>query len=1152
MKGKDPPSLDRGAKDEGEGRLDPSSDATVANVAFRLSSAPGAPTRKGSPLSTGESDAPREEESLFPEWVPREMLRIEDGRYELEVEHARGGLGRVWIARDLRFGRRVAIKELITPNRRAVARFVREATVTAQLQHPSIIPVYDAGRWSTGELFYAMKLISGRSLREVVREAKTLDERLAHLPHILAVADAMAYAHSHRIIHRDLKPSNVMIGEFGETMVIDWGLAKELPAPGEPPDLQPWDEGTEEVPSCSVEEDLTVVGAVLGTPQYMPPEQACGEAVDERADVYAIGALLFTLMAGQAPYAGTTAAEILAQVKQAEPSLFKALPAGVPKDLEAILRKAMAPRPIDRYPTAREMAEDLRRFLQGQLVNAHAYSRRTLLWRWLGRHRAVAFFTALLVGVSVYSVRRIVHERRVALDRSNDLVLLHARTALDRDPTQTLAWLKTLPTGAVDEGTVRDLALDALGRGVARHVFRRDEGRLTFSVASPDGRWLALADSHSLFLWDMKDSRVVARLPLQREVARMSFSPDGKTLAFTGWESATLRLWEPATGATRELPGGVSVIDHILFSSDGQRLAASRAGAQVELIELQSGERRAFDEHLHNTWLDVQLSPDGQRLAYTGTGGKIHLVETASGARRSLQGDGDARTLAFSPDGRQLAAGGSQGALWLWDLEGESRRPLRGHTHDVDCLQFSRDGRRLVSASADGTVRLWEVGSGAGQVLGEHTGGATWATVSPDGQEVASAGNDGLVRLWFLATGDRQILRGHTRPVVRVHFLGDGAHLMSVGVDRTTRVWQLPAAPAQVLYARNWIGKITFSPDERYLVAGDQDGLVWRWNRITGEAVAWSGHRRNVLGVAFSPDSRMVASASLDGTVRLWETASGTSRVLSGPASGVQEVVFAPEGRRLASAGPDGTLWLWDIATGQAKALPAHEGEARSLSFSPDGRWIASGGTDGRVLLTDVASGQSRTLRGLGQAVPSVSLSRSGRWLVSGASDGTVQLWDVGTGATRLLGRLNRGIRSVTFSPDETMVAAAGEDKIVLLCRLEQSPCRQLAGHTERISKVDFSPDGRLLASAGHDRAVRLWDVASGAVVGLVHHDEAVTQVAFSPDGHRLASAGADWTVRLWSIPGMPKAPLEPREFRRWLGQVTTAAITSRNELATP
>src|SRR5262249_53270124 len=163
--------------------------------------------------------------------------------------------------------------------------------ITARLQHPAIVPLYDLDAWVDGEPFYAMKLVSGRTLERVIAGARTLDERLALLPNLLAVCEAVAYAHDEGVIHRDLKPANVLVGSFGETLVIDWGLAKELR--GDP---------AEAAPTAAPAGDMTLAGRVLGTPSYMPPEQARGEAVDERADVYALGAMHYHLLAGEPPH----------------------------------------------------------------------------------------------------------------------------------------------------------------------------------------------------------------------------------------------------------------------------------------------------------------------------------------------------------------------------------------------------------------------------------------------------------------------------------------------------------------------------------------------------------------------------------------------------------------------------------------------------------------------------------------------------------------------------------------------------------------------------------------------------------------------------------------------------------------------------------
>jgi hypothetical protein len=209
-------------------------------------------------------------------------------RYEIIAEHGRGGLGRVSRAHDRELDRDVAIKELLSRSHVNELRFMREALITARLEHPCIVPIHETGRWPDGTPFYAMKLVSGRSLRELIAEQTTVQQRLGLLHHVIAVADAIAYAHDRHIIHRDLKPANVIVGEFGETIVIDWGLAKDLTATDHAT--------TVSSPSLTTPNaDLTVAGTVLGTPAYMAPEQKQGEHVDQRADVYAIGAMLWEL-----------------------------------------------------------------------------------------------------------------------------------------------------------------------------------------------------------------------------------------------------------------------------------------------------------------------------------------------------------------------------------------------------------------------------------------------------------------------------------------------------------------------------------------------------------------------------------------------------------------------------------------------------------------------------------------------------------------------------------------------------------------------------------------------------------------------------------------------------------------------------------------
>ena len=342
------------------------------------------------------------------------LLPVDPAHYIRGRELARGGMGRIIVARDRRLGREVAIKEVHIHDEALRVRFEREARITARLQHPSTIGLLEAGVWPTGEPFYAMPLVGGRPLDKVIADAKTLDARFGLIANVLAVADTLAYAHDRRIIHRDLKPANILVGAFGETVVIDWGLAKDLNVAGED-SVRP---SAPTLGTSSSQSGATEHGAVIGTPAYMPPEQADGNPVDERADVYALGALLYTVLAGRAPYLGRTANAVLVEVLAGPPARLATLVPEAPPDLITIVEKAMARDARDRFPTAKELAVELKKFQTGQLVGSHRYSLGELLKRWVRKYRltltvAAAAVVALVV-VGAISVRRVVQARAVA------------------------------------------------------------------------------------------------------------------------------------------------------------------------------------------------------------------------------------------------------------------------------------------------------------------------------------------------------------------------------------------------------------------------------------------------------------------------------------------------------------------------------------------------------------------------------------------------------------------------------------------------------------------------------------------------------------------------------------------------------------------
>ncbi|MEZ4404009.1 MAG: protein kinase [Kofleriaceae bacterium] len=401
-------------------------EAFAPTIAPASSQRPAIPTVDERPGSARRTGVESYQDTVVGTGSPRshvgaagdELPLADPAQYVAEREVARGGMGRIIAAHDRVLGRPVALKELLHADPEHAARFRREALITARLQHPAIVPVYQAGRWPSGEPFYAMKLVSGRPLDRAIADAVTLEQRLALLPTITAAVDAIAYAHAKRIVHRDLKPANVLVGDFGEIVVIDWGLAKDLDddAADSLPGLRT-ERARPPTATAGTSDDggLTLAGAVMGTPAYMPPEQARGEAVDERADVFSLGAMLYHLVAGAPPYAATTATDVIAAAIEGKVTALAVRVPEAPTDLTAIITRAMAHESGDRYPSAQALAEELRRFQTGKLVAAHRYTVRERLARFVRKHKAavaIGAVAALAFAVlGTLALRRIVVER---------------------------------------------------------------------------------------------------------------------------------------------------------------------------------------------------------------------------------------------------------------------------------------------------------------------------------------------------------------------------------------------------------------------------------------------------------------------------------------------------------------------------------------------------------------------------------------------------------------------------------------------------------------------------------------------------------------------------------------------------------------------
>lgn len=759
------------------------------------------------------------------------LPRVDDSLYAIGAEIARGGMGKILSARDRRLRRDVVIKVTRNDRGRIDPRFEREALITARLQHPSIVRVYDAGVLGDGRAFYAMERVRGRSLEVVIDEAKSLRGRLTLLPHAIAVCDAIAYAHSEGVLHRDLKPSNVLVGPFGETVVIDWGLAKSIRDPDESSstgERRQRAETPRPVETITDDANLTQLGAVLGTPSYMAPEQARGEPSDERSDIYALGALLYTMLTGSAPHRGRSTDEVLAQVADGKHTPIKEREPGVPRELESVVERAMAFNPADRIATAQELAEELRRFTSGKLLATHQYSLAQLLRRWVFRNRVAlgiaAFALVVLVVGGVVAVRNVMTERdkareatalsqsdmMFARDRFNNLLVNSARRDLQTDPSTSAAWLKSLTDDAYSWPKTHDVAVQAGRLGLARELTGHTQDVELLAMA-PDGKHVATgSDDATIRWWNLADNTSVVLSGHKGPLEMLAMSADGKHLASAGTDHDAW-LWDLTTLTGRRLVGHTNTVRGVAFSPDGAKLASASEDGSFFIWDVATATRKEMPHHNHGLRPVVWI--DNNTVLVGGYDGMIGRFDVNTGKGKYIAGhEAELRCFALTPDRKYLIAGDEDGLVTLWTGDGSQLlRDLGHHTDVTRSLILTRDGKAVISAGGDEHVLVHPLPTGEARDLVGNTAGVKDLDISLDGKLVASAGIDGIVRVWSLADGKLlREFRGHRFAVKAVAFTHDG-RLVSGAEDNNARIWPLtdPDPPPLGPAMRNWLAKHT-------------------------------------------------------------------------------------------------------------------------------------------------------------------------------------------------------------------------------------------------------------------------------------------------------------------------------------------------------
>jgi WD40 repeat protein/serine/threonine protein kinase len=1025
------------------------------------------------------------------------------GDFRILREIGRGGMGIVYEAEQISLGRRVALKVLpfaAALDPRQLQRFQNEAHAAAQLHHPSIVPVHGVG-CERGIHYFVMQFIDGQSLAALLHQLQgaaadgpasaafppvsptspTLADLTTQPPSstpaffrvvtTLAIQAALAleYAHQRGVIHRDVKPGNLLLDAGGQLWITDFGLARLENASGQ-----------------------TMTGDLLGTLRYMSPEQADSRPglVDHRTDIYALGATLYELLTLQPAFAAPERAALLRQIACDEPRPPRAVNPAIPPDLETIVMKAMAKSPAERYATAQELADDLRRFLEDRPIRARRPSLLQRLSKWSRRHeglvRLAGFAAALgLAGLVAAAV-----------------LIWHAKEEAEQARRDAL--------------TANDL-LRAEKQALQETLARERQTSYYQNIALAEVEWLAgKIDRAERFLegcprdlrqWEWHYLKRLLHPEMVRVrvagLACVASSADGKRLA-TGNTRGDVELWDAATGdRLRGLPAAAGPIVGMAFRPDGQGLVTAsqlpsqpthpgpsgKLSAEVTAWDTSTGQS-VFRFGHEGKVNGVSFSPRGDRFVVAAND-RVLVCEGATG-KELLAIAEEGRTAAFSSDGRTIVTS-RMFAVAVWDaatgrrLHSLVQEPRTGGAllsaeNVITAVTLGADAERIWTAGSDKNVLGWDLKSQ--QRVARLLAAGNRAAHSPVARTLATGTEGGTISLWD--SGSEQLLArfpGHGGAVRTLLFSPDGKRLLSTGADETAKVWDVDQALRGPSQAQEG-GILAFGPRGKTLVRVQGPGIGSLCDRTTGKRIlALAGM---VGRVAYADDESLLAFTGSRRDVGLVGPTTGRElSALGAKSDGFHTVAVSTGGRLVAASGKDLTIQVWEAATGRlAHRFPGNGARISRLAFHPDSQWLASASANGSVVLWDLASDtELRTLPEPNARALAIAVRPGGGQLAAALDNHTVRLWEPATGASlRLLRGHSGAVHDVVYSPDDKRLVSAGADRTIKLWDPDTGQeILTLRGHTALIHSLAFAPDGRQLASVtggiiGIPIQGRLWD----------------------------------------------------------------------------